>query len=77
MCDTEFVKICADLRLVMNFHDCCPQFQRNYLACVRHHKAALMTQRAFWNSLLRDNISFKDLQVRHVQGVCPAASLDP
>jgi hypothetical protein len=40
------------------------EFQRNYLTCVRTHKAALMTQKAFWNSLLRDNISFRDLQVR-------------
>jgi hypothetical protein len=40
------------------------EFQRNYLACVRAHKAALMTQRTFWNSLLKDNISFRDLQVR-------------
>jgi len=39
------------------------EFQRNYLACVRSHKQALMAQRAFWNSLLRDNISFRDLQV--------------
>lgn len=39
------------------------EFQRNYLACVRAHKAALMTQRTFWNSLLKDNISFRDLQV--------------
>jgi hypothetical protein len=39
------------------------EFQRNYLACVRNHKAALMTQRAFWNCLLRDTISFRDLQV--------------
>jgi hypothetical protein len=40
------------------------EFQRNYLACVRTHKAALMMQRAFWNCLLRDTISFRDLQVR-------------
>ena len=40
------------------------EFQRNYLACVRNHKAALMTQRSFWNCLLRDTIAFKDLQVR-------------
>lgn len=38
------------------------EFQRNYMACVRQHKAALLTQRAFWNSLLRDTISFRDLQ---------------
>lgn len=53
-----------ELTCSCTFITCCPQFQRNYLACVRHHKAALMTQRGFWNSLLRDNISFKDLQVR-------------
>jgi hypothetical protein len=39
---------------------------------VRHHKAALLTQRTFWNSLLRDNISFKDLQVC----LRPALALD-
>jgi hypothetical protein len=39
------------------------EFQRNYLAAVRMHKAALMAQRGFWNSLLRDTVSFRDLQV--------------
>lgn len=47
------------------------EFQRNYLACVRAHKQALMAQRAFWNSLLRDTISFTDLQVHCLGGfVC-------
>lgn len=56
------------------------EFQRNYLACVRSHKAALMTQKAFWNSMLRDNISFRDLQVCALpwvtvglHNVCPAS----
>jgi hypothetical protein len=39
------------------------EFQRNYMACVRSHRAALTAQKAFWSSLLRDTISFKDLQV--------------
>jgi hypothetical protein len=39
------------------------EFQRNYLAAVRMHKAALMAQRGFWSSLLRDTVSFRDLQV--------------
>ena len=29
---------------------------------VRAHKQALMAQRGFWNSLLKDNISFNELQ---------------
>jgi hypothetical protein len=40
------------------------------MACVRSHKAALMTQRAFWNSLLRDTISFRDLQVLCLRLLC-------
>jgi hypothetical protein len=39
------------------------EFQSNYMACVRAHKAALTAQRTFWNAVLRDPISFKDLQV--------------
>jgi hypothetical protein len=31
-------------------------------ACVRAHRMALMAQRQFWASLLRDSIAFKDMQ---------------
>ncbi|WIA14496.1 hypothetical protein OEZ85_003018 [Tetradesmus obliquus] len=37
------------------------EFQRNYRACVRTHKLALMAQRQFWNALLRDSVPFTDL----------------
>uniref|UniRef100_A0A383VUJ6 PAS domain-containing protein n=1 Tax=Tetradesmus obliquus TaxID=3088 RepID=A0A383VUJ6_TETOB len=37
------------------------EFQRNYRACVGTHKLALMAQRQFWNSLLRDSVAFVDL----------------
>ncbi|WIA34671.1 hypothetical protein OEZ86_012986 [Tetradesmus obliquus] len=37
------------------------EFQRNYRACVRTHKLALMVQRQFWNALLRDSVPFTDL----------------
>lgn len=39
------------------------EFQRNHLACVRSHKAALLAQRALWGALLSDTISFRELQV--------------
>ena len=39
----------------------CLQFQRNYRACVRSHKTALMAQRRFWGALLRDAVPFADL----------------
>lgn len=42
---------------------CCVQFQRSYRACVRAHKLALQAQRQFWHSMLRDNVSFKELQL--------------
>lgn len=32
-------------------------------ACVRAHKVALQAQRQFWHCLLRDNVSFRDLQL--------------
>jgi hypothetical protein len=32
-------------------------------SCVRAHKLALMAQRQFWNTLLRDAVPFKDLLV--------------
>lgn len=32
-------------------------------ACVRAHKLALQVQRQFWHCLLRDKVSFRDLQV--------------
>jgi hypothetical protein len=32
-------------------------------ACVRAHKLALMAQRQFWTSLLRDSVAFVDLLV--------------
>lgn len=46
------------------------RFQRAYLlvlfcrACVRAHKLALMAQRQFWSSLLRNSVRLVDLQVR-------------
>jgi hypothetical protein len=30
---------------------------------VRAHKVALQAQRQFWHCLLRDNVSFRDLQL--------------
>lgn len=39
------------------------EFQRSYRACVRAHKMALQAQRQFWHTILRDNVSFKELQV--------------
>ncbi|KAF8055488.1 tmcC [Scenedesmus sp. PABB004] len=38
------------------------EFQRSYRACVRAHKLALTAQRQFWHSMLRDNVSFRELQ---------------
>eukprot|EP00883_Tetradesmus_obliquus_P002715 jgi/Sobl393_1/12921/SZX78204.1 len=38
------------------------EFQRSYRACVRAHKLALQMQRQFWHSMLRDSVSFRDLQ---------------
>ncbi|WIA34679.1 hypothetical protein OEZ86_012993 [Tetradesmus obliquus] len=38
------------------------EFQRNYRACVRAHKLALMAQRQFWSSLLRNSVRLVDLQ---------------
>jgi hypothetical protein len=38
------------------------EFQRSYRSCVRAHKLALQAQRQFWHCLLRDNVSFRDLQ---------------
>ncbi|WIA20263.1 hypothetical protein OEZ85_006098 [Tetradesmus obliquus] len=52
------------------------EFQRNYSACVRAHKMALMSQRQFWASLLRDTIAFKDMQrsLQHMQSAEQRAS---
>eukprot|EP00879_Flechtneria_rotunda_P013062 GHRR01013642.1.p1 GENE.GHRR01013642.1~~GHRR01013642.1.p1 ORF type:complete len:1083 (+),score=308.01 GHRR01013642.1:2122-5370(+) len=37
------------------------EFQRNFRACVRAHKMALMAQRQFWTNLLKDKIAFKEI----------------
>lgn len=50
------------------------EFQRNYLACVRSHKVALLAQRALWGALLRDTISFRELQVGDCRLVGSAVS---
>jgi hypothetical protein len=38
------------------------EFQRMYRSCVRAHKLALVAQRQFWNCLLKDRVSFVDMQ---------------
>eukprot|EP00879_Flechtneria_rotunda_P032111 GHRR01035266.1.p1 GENE.GHRR01035266.1~~GHRR01035266.1.p1 ORF type:complete len:431 (+),score=120.72 GHRR01035266.1:122-1414(+) len=39
------------------------EFQRNFRACVKAHKAALLAQRAFWRSVMRDNLKLSDMLV--------------
>lgn len=53
------------------------EYQRHYRACVKAHKLALMAQRQFWNSLLRDTVHFADLKVGmgticHADKLCSA-----
>lgn len=35
--------------------------QRNFRACVKAHKLALLAQRAFWRSLMRDDLHLSDM----------------
>lgn len=38
------------------------EFKRNYRACVKAHKLALMAQRRFWKVAIRDRVAYQDMQ---------------